>query len=364
MYVLQKHNEITHMFEKEKCSVSSMRDEARYHNVERVEQKYTLDTCCIVHAFETYEGYKTPFEDMQVGCKRKCISISDFVTETNKLSAEYIDLQNEYIRKSKELLSPLFGNVFNDCRQKKKGKKVDTWNNDIQSREIKLKCDTCGFERFISESDATIICKECGTREEYDYDEHMHAQIGNDCDNSVPFSYQRISHFNGWLNQFQAKEKTYIEFSMLQELEGEFKRAGKKLDDITVQSVRQYLKKLSKKHATSGHRNSQYTKLYEHAAQIVHLLGGNPPPELTPLQEEKLRTMFRQIQEPFQIVKPQNRKNFLSYSYFFVKCTELLNWNELKKCFTLLKSREKLIAQDSIWKGICKILEWKFYPSV
>ncbi len=32
--------------------------------------------------------------------------------------------------------------------------------------------------------------------------------------------------------------------------------------------------------------------------------------------------------------------------------------------FPLLKSNEKLYAQDQIWKKICKDLRWEFIPSV
>ena len=32
--------------------------------------------------------------------------------------------------------------------------------------------------------------------------------------------------------------------------------------------------------------------------------------------------------------------------------------------FPLLKSTEKLYAQDQIWKKICKDLRWEFIPSV
>jgi hypothetical protein len=375
MYVIQKNSEIMHMFEKERMAVEKIKDTNKRNDINsmKTENEYLLQTACIVYAFETYNKDKATTCD-KVGQKRKLPdsnTLGDFFTKTSKLSPEYIKLQNDYINLTTKIIGPLFGNIFEkDFYHGKKfsvqkKKKVDEWSKDSKKKEECLACIVCGMERYISDSDATLICISCGNVEKAEmYDMFDNTNPGIEGENAVPFSYQRISHFNGWLNQFQAKEKTHIEFAILEELSTEFVKAGKRLSDITVMAVRQYLKKLSKKYAKTGYRNSKYTKLYEHSAQIVHLLGGIPPPELTPLQEEKLRTMFRQIQEPFQIAKPRGRKNFLSYSYFFVKCTELLHWYELKKCFTLLKSREKLIAQDTIWKDICKILDWKFYPSV
>ena len=43
---------------------------------------------------------------------------------------------------------------------------------------------------------------------------------------------------------------------------------------------------------------------------------------------------------------------------------ELKELDEYLIYFPLLKSQEKLYAQDMIWKGICKILRWQFIPSV
>ena len=61
---------------------------------------------------------------------------------------------------------------------------------------------------------------------------------------------------------------------------------------------------------------------------------------------------------------PNNRKNFLSYSYVLHKFCELLEYDNLLPHFPLLKSREKLQQQDNIWKLICKDLNWEFIPSI
>jgi len=70
------------------------------------------------------------------------------------------------------------------------------------------------------------------------------------------------------------------------------------------------------------------------------------------------------IQVPFVKHCPEKRKNFLSYSYVLHKFVQLLGMHELTACFPLLKSRQKLYQQDTIWKKICKELEWPFIKSV
>ena len=61
---------------------------------------------------------------------------------------------------------------------------------------------------------------------------------------------------------------------------------------------------------------------------------------------------------------PNNRKNFLSYSYVLHKFCELIELDDLLIYFPLLKSREKLQQQDQIWKDICKSLKWQYIPSI
>ena len=80
--------------------------------------------------------------------------------------------------------------------------------------------------------------------------------------------------------------------------------------------------------------------------------------------ENKLRRMFKEIQEPFMEVCPKDRKNFMSYSYVLHKMCELLELDQFLSCFPLLKSRQKLHGQDIIWKKICYILRWEFIPSI
>lgn len=127
---------------------------------------------------------------------------------------------------------------------------------------------------------------------------------------------------------------------------------------------------------------------YEHTNAICNILNGVPAPKLPPVLEEKLKAMFAEIQEPFQRNCPPQRKNFLSYGcvgenrcmcqiveplrssiqpacrYTLYKFCELLGEDEYLQYFPLLKSNEKLFAQDQIWRKICKDLRWEFIPSV
>ena len=105
-------------------------------------------------------------------------------------------------------------------------------------------------------------------------------------------------------------------------------------------------------------------KYYEHINYIINRINGIPTPQFSPELEEKLCSMFRDIQGPFLKHCPKDRKNFLSYSYVLYKFFQILGLNEYLKFFPLLKSREKLYIQDQIWKKICEELNWQFIPSL
>ena len=61
---------------------------------------------------------------------------------------------------------------------------------------------------------------------------------------------------------------------------------------------------------------------------------------------------------------PFRHPSALPCRYTLYKMCELLGEDSLLRYFTLLKSNEKLYAQDQIWKKICKDLRWEFIPTV
>lgn len=158
---------------------------------------------------------------------------------------------------------------------------------------------------------------------------------------------------NEWLNQIQGKETTEIPEEVYDKILLEIKKQRiTNMADISYDKVKEILKKL------------KINKYYEHIQHILNRLNGLPMPHLSPELEEKLRSMFKQIQTPFLKHSPPERKNFLSYSYVLHKFIQLLEKDEYLKHFILLKSRDKLFSQDRIWEKICKELGWQFIPSL
>lgn len=155
------------------------------------------------------------------------------------------------------------------------------------------------------------------------------------------------------ISQIQGKETTDIPEEIYDKILLEIKKQRiTNIATLSPKKVKEILKKLGA------------NKYYEHTPHIINRLNGIPIPSFDPALEEQLRQMFRQIQGPFLRHSPPSRKNFLSYSYVLHKLLQLLGRDEYLPAFALLKSREKLMCQDEIFKKICKDLNWQFIKSL
>lgn len=220
------------------------------------------------------------------------------------------------------------------------------------TQQLTEHCLECNVAREEISSEGILVCPKCGS-EEYALVVSDFPSFRDPPKERNNYAYKKINHLNEILNQFQAKESTIIPEEVMNEVVLEIrKRRIDNIADLSEEDIRQILKKLGR------------SKYYEHRAHILSRLNGNPPPTITPEIEEKIRAMFQEIQAPFLLYCPDDRTNFLSYSYILYKFFELLDLDEYKVFFPLLKSRDRLIAHDLIWKKICDYLNWQFISSV
>lgn len=223
---------------------------------------------------------------------------------------------------------------------------------DVLKKKKDLMCSECDIEKVVNHKEALAICMECGETVEYQ-DNEICNEFSEEIEVLSPFSYKRINHFKEWLSMLQARESSSPPQEIIDMLLKELKKDRiTNREEVTSDRIRGYLKKL--------HQN----KMYEHIPSLIHKISGTDPPKISRELENKLISMFEEIQGPFLKHKPKKRKNFLSYSYCLSKMCKLLGQDQLIGSFSLLKSREKLYEQDSIWKKICEELSWQFYPSL
>lgn len=222
---------------------------------------------------------------------------------------------------------------------------------DIVQEDQRLRCDVCrGTNMHEIMGDCIYVCNTCYcvTKIVSDHDKPSYKEPPKEVSY---YAYKRMNHFNEWLNQVQGKETTDIPPEVYDRILMEIRKL--KITNIATirhDTVKTILKKL------------KINKYYEHIPHILNRLNGRPMMQLPNELEERLRAMFRQIQAPFLKHSPL-RKNFLSYSYVLHKFMQLLEEDSYLSAFPLLKSREKLHTQDTIWQKICNELDWQYIKS-
>ena len=152
-------------------------------------------------------------------------------------------------------------------------------------------------ELTVHVSNGYFSCIKCGYCEEIVIEGDKTTYRETSSENSI-YAYKRINHFNEWLSQFQGKESTDIPSELYDKIIIEFKK--ERISDISKISIEKMRKIL---------KNLGYNKYYEHIPHILSKVGKKAP-KINKATEEKFRLMFKQIQEPFNLYCPKNRKNF------------------------------------------------------
>jgi hypothetical protein len=283
----------------------------------------------------------------------------DYYDNTGDLITEYYELRDTkevQVKETKNILEflcikkdPVIVNeskktnraeLFEKYCQRVEGIRV---NHDDGSHRIKY-CNECNIEKILATMESAYICPLCGDSEMIILDEDRQIKDYS--------PYRRLNHFREWLNQFQAKQSPDIPEQVFIDIVKEFNK--NRIMDLSV---------LNKKNMKLILKKLKYNIYYEHVAYIINKLNNLPPPKITRDMEKLFISMFFKIQEPWELYKQSDRKNFLSYSYVLHKFCELLELDHLLDCFPLHKDPDKIIENDIIWENICKHLNWQYISS-
>lgn len=270
--------------------------------------------------------------------------------------------KNNFVKKNNSILSYLTTN--NTQNEKTDEKTIAPKNKQtlfskylflLNENTIALKqkhqntmCTLCNIEKTLIISEGLLVCMECGNSE--------HLIIESEATNNrnatiekPKYPYKKLNHLIEKLNQFQSKESINIPDDIFEKIT--FEKNKKKIENINVNHIKQILHKY------------RLTHLYEHVQYIYCRYTKVQAPTLTRCEEELIKKMFRETEIPFMKHRPNTRSSFLNYSYVINKILILINKKEFLQYFPLLKSKEKLKNQDTIWQKICKDLNWKYVPS-
>jgi hypothetical protein len=266
------------------------------------------------------------------------------LTKKTKILNAFFKLDKEELHKNSE-------NKNNNIFQKYLSN-IDESFIDINSFVVPTDiCQSCYKGELIPMDDeGVLICNNCFTNYQY-LIENEKPSYKEPPKEVCFYAYKKINHFKEILAQFQGKETTQIPQDVIESLKQQIKKERIDLTKITYYETKTLLKKLG------------YNKYYEHINFIKDKLGIKPP-IISQELEETLCNFFMEIQYPYAKHCPDYRVNFLHYYYVLYQLFELLGEKHYLSEIPMLKDREKLIEQDSVWKKICEELDWEFIPTV
>jgi ribosomal protein L37AE/L43A len=210
-------------------------------------------------------------------------------------------------------------------------------------------CPKCSVKLLLCAPKSIMTCPECGYTVTY-LDATSSSTSFDDVVEYSQYSYKRANHFSMWIALCQGKEAHRVSDDVLEQVMNElYQQRVRNASDITQKKVRDILRRL------------RLRKAYDHVAQITARLSGIPPLRISPEVEEKLRIMFLQMQPAFERHAPKSRTNFLSYSYVLYRCFQIMGMTHMLDGLTLLKGKDKLELNDSIFKKMCVDLGWPVF---
>lgn len=218
----------------------------------------------------------------------------------------------------------------------------------LQDNDEGRKCPLCGDGEPKQEQDGDLLCGACGCS----FNTGSRIATGlSDMQNvrrSSPSVYLRVNHFKETLAQLQAREVFSTPREVLQALEDEIVKYRVDRANLNFDKVRELL------------RRTKHSKYYEHVPSILFTLTKRPVPYIDDATESALLQLFHKVKDAFVELKPPGRKNFLSYSYVLYKLLQLLGLENKFSEFKALKSRDKILDADVVWKKICERNDWRF----
>ena len=274
---------------------------------------------------------------------KKDISKGSSVTNKNKLLESFFKINTNH--------STTIENKNNNIFQKYLSNIDETFLDMTTFLHPTDICQSCFKGELIPVDDeGVLICNNCSKNIQY-LIENEKPSYKEPPKEVCFYAYKKINHFKEILAQFQGKETTQIPIEVVENLKQQIKKERIEYSKLTYYKTKEILKKLG------------YNKYYEHINFIKNKLGMKPP-IISQELEETLCNFFMEIQYPYAKHCPDYRVNFLHYYYVLYKLFELLEEEEYLHEIPMLKDREKLIEQDTIWKKICEELDWEFIATI
>lgn len=216
---------------------------------------------------------------------------------------------------------------------------------------LSKKCKKCGKDKEIIYAESIVSCPICGEYEPIFIESDMPSQRETFTE-KPKYPYKKLQHCIEKLNQFLCKGSINVPHEVMATMEDEIKKHGMNRKEVTIK----FLEKMLKKHRMSDH--------YENIMYIYTKISGTPPVTISREEYELVLKMFSEAEDVYdRLFKPDDRTNFLKYTFVLNKIFLTIDRKDIAQYFNLLKSTVKMKEQEHIWSKICNELGWRYRPS-
>lgn len=342
--ILELHSKILNLFEKENQDLDNLKNKLKKLN-DKIKNTDKPKKQAILT--EEIKNLQSLIYIIESGYRE-----AEYLIKTEKILTEWTKLVNQPVRIN--FMSKNGSKI--DCKLKEDLiiQFLSIAKNYIQvqmvtNKKWNLICNKCNIDLEKSD-DALFTCSNCG------YTIHAIDPItnyteGNRANGCQRYVYDKKAHFGDSIKKFQGKQNTTIPQQVYNDVKNK------------ISSHEINLTKLTKDHIYEFLKITKHTDHYEDITLIYYELTGIKPPDISHI-EQRLFDLFDEIDPIYEQVKPIERVNFLNGQFVLFKLLQKLKYPCKEEDFYILKTRDKMIEHDEIWKKICEQLHWTFIPTV
>lgn len=349
----KKHDSQQDIFEMHHRILKLLNDE--YEQLTELKQRYTRldwisknsDTLLErQQAHQEISKLRTQIQLVESGFRE-----AKYILATEKILTRYTEILKEPIK------IDFMGNKSSDQHQRKQtiiNQFLSIAKDYIPIQPIEtvpqnILCDECQIE-LQKEDDFLFVCPICGFAIKQ-FASVASYQENNRINIAQRYVYDKRAHFGDSIKKFQATQNTTISEQVYKDLWEKVSSHDIPVEKLTPDHIYEFLK-------LSGHSDH-----YEDITLIYCEMTGKTPPNISHL-EQQLYALFDQVDPVYERVKPAGRVNFLNGQFVLFKLLQKLKYPCREEDFYILKTREKMLEHDQIWKKICQELSWTYISTV
>ena len=275
------------------------------------------------------------------------------IKEKESIIKEYLNIAKKY--------GNLEANSFHSFSSPSES---DSETSITSSKKKEVVCSLCKEKNWVI-SDCGMICLSCGYEIESSSNNNSLSYKDITRANVLQkYTYERRSHFRDCINQFQGKQNCKIPPDVYEKLEEQLIKHNLVVGDKSTPKQERY-QKVKKEHIMLFLQELKFDKQYENINYIFSQITGTKCYDISHLEEQLMTdfdTLVNLYIKKFKYEKKIQRKSFMNINYVFYQLLHKNKYYCKKEEFNILKTIDRKVFHDEIFKELFEELGWNHVP--